>query len=363
MRKTIIYLVIFVLLAFGTYYFIFNNNSSSPYSATEAGFTTKDTGAIGRIFIASNDGESVLVERTDSCWVVNKTYKAMPSTLNLILNTLATQAALYPVTKNAYETVVKTLSTDAIKVELYDSKGKKMKVFYVGGAAVNNAGTNMLMEGARQPYVVQVPGFAGYITARFTTRMSDWRDRTIFNIAPDEIKSISFQYLDNPINSFILSRDKDSVTVQADPALMHGLDALNSRRAKAYMKYFSNVNCEGYLNGLEDMNATIRTAPKESSIDIVGMHGQHVHADIYFMALNKRSKNILTHNADVPDDYDSDRMYAVVNNGKDTVLIQRYAFRNIFHKAYEFYQKDGTQAKPPQDPTKPPKNVLMHKHV
>lgn len=359
MRKTLLYLLILLLLGFGIYYFIFNN-TSTPYSASEAGFTIKDTASIGKIFIVSNDGEAVTLERTDSCWVVNRRYKAMPSTLNLVLTTLAQQAPLYPVTKSALENVIKNLSTDATKVEVYDRAGKKMKVFYVGGAAVNNTGTNMLIEGAQTPYVVQVPGFSGYITARYTTRMADWRDRTLFNIPPNEIKTVSMQYFDKPINSFVITRDdKDSVTVQADKNLMSGLEGMNKRRARTYLRYFTNVNCEGYLNGLEDMNVTIKTAPKEAAIDILGMHGQHLHADIYFMALNKRSKNILTHNEDVPDDYDSDRMYAVVNNGLDTVMIQRFAFRNILHKGYEFFQKDVQGQRGPQ---KPPKNVMMHKN-
>ena len=358
MSKTLLYVVILALLGFGIYYFLFNNRGGNPYGDGEAGFQVKDTGNIGRIFIVNNDGESALVERTDSCWIVNKKYKALPSAVSLVLNTLAQQAPLYPVTQNAYENVVKGMATDGIKVELYDRQGKKMKVFYVGGASVNNTGTNMLMEGAKMPYVVQVPGFVGYVTARYATRLTDWRDRTVFNMPADEIKTISVQYADKPINSFTISRDKDSFTVKADESLMKGLQGQNPHRVRAYFTYFSNVNCEGYLNGLNDMDTTIKTAPKQSSIDILGIHGQHQHAEIYWMALNKRSKNALTSNPDVPDDYDSDRLYAIINGGKDTVMIQQFAFRNIFHKAYEFFQNSTA---PTQQP-KQQKNVLVHKH-
>ncbi len=75
------------------------------------------------------------------------------------------------------------------------------------------------------------------------------------------------------------------------------------------------------------MDASLKTAPKQSTIDITGMHGQHQHADIYFMALNHRSKNVTVSDADVPDDYDADRLYAVINNTKDTVLIQQFVFK------------------------------------
>ncbi len=360
MRKTLLYLVILGLLGFAIYYFLISKRGGNPYGDSEAGFKIKDTAAIGKLFIVSGDGESVLVERTDSCWMVNKKYKALRSMLNLVLTTLAQQSALYPVTQSAYENVVKTMATDAVKVEVYDRQGKKMSVFYVGGAAVNNTGTNMLMENARMPYVVQVPGFVGYITARYSTRLTDWRDRTVFSIPENEIKSVSIDYADKPINSFTIARDKDSVIVTADKSLMTGLQGQNSRRARIYLKYFANVNCEGYLNGLSDMDTTIKTAPKQSSIDVVGLHGQHQHVEIYWMALNKRSKNMSTSNPDVPDDYDSDRLYAIINGGKDTVMIQQFAFKNIFHKAYEFFQKDEVAA-PAQVQQKQPTNVMLHK--
>lgn len=359
MGKTLLYVAILGLLGFGIYYFVVRENDS-PYSKEEAGFTIKDTAAIGKLFLATGDGESVTVERTPGGWTVNKQYKAMPSTLNLLLQTLTQQVPLYPVTQSAYDNVIKTMAANGIKVEVYDREGKKMRVFYVGGVALNNSGTNMLIEGAKTPYVVHVPGFNGYLTSRYTVNLRDWRDRTVFNLPAEEVKSVSLQYEGKPVNSFEIVREGDSVMIKADPAIAKGLDGPNTRRAKVYLKYFANVNCEGYLNGLPDNDTTIKSAPKYLSIDIKGMHNQHQHVDIYWMAINKRSKNRLTSNPDVPDDYDSDRLYAIMNDYKDTVVIQQFAFHDIFHKAFEFFQKDGTGTTP--DSVKPAPNVLMNKN-
>ncbi len=360
MRKTIIYVLILAFLGFGIYFYLIRNNESK-FSETEAGFTIKDTASIGKLYLVANDGESILAERTDSGWMVNKQYKAMPSTLNAIMLTLNAQAPLYPVTKAAFENVVKSLATDGVKVEVYGRDGKKMKVFYVGGPGVNNIGTNMMMEGAHTPYVVQVAGFNGYLSPRFTTQLKDWRDRTIFNFPSEEIKSISLQYADKPINSFVLSRENGSLTVKGDSNYTKNYGELNIRRAGIYLKYFTNVNCEGYLNGLSDMDTTLKTAPKHSSIDIEGMHGQHQHMDIYWMAINRRSKNVLVSNPDIPDDYDADRLYAVINDYKDTIMIQHMVFQKIFRKAFEFYQKDVAPTER-SGKKELPKNVMMHKN-
>jgi hypothetical protein len=236
-----------------------------------------------------------------------------------------------------------------------------MKVFYVGGAAVNNTGTNMLMEGAKRPFVVRVAGFNGYLTSRFPTNIREWRDRVVFNIPAAEIKTISVQYANKPVNSFVLTRINDStLSMSGDENITKNLGIFNQRRAKVYLKYFTNVNCEGYLNGLSDMDTTIKIAPKQSTIDVTGIHGQHQHMDIYWMAINQRSKNLTAANPDVPDDYDADRLYAVTNNYRDTVMIQQFVFKNIFHKAFEFFQKD-VEAGPQPAKDERPKNVMMHK--
>jgi Domain of unknown function (DUF4340) len=355
MRKTVIYLVILAILGSAIFFFFYKSNGYNPDVPV---FNIKDTASIGKLFLATTDGQRVTVERTDSGWMVNKIYHALPSTLNLLLTTLAQQEALYPVTKSAAEIVMKGLATESIKIEVYDRKGNRMSAFHVGGIAVNNTGTNMLMDDSQTPYVVHIHNFNGYLSSRYTVLLRDWRDRTVFNIPYEEIKSVSIDYAGKPINSFEIQKDKDSVTIKVDPSLSSGLDAFNSRRAKVFLKYFANVNCEGFINGISDNDTSLATAPKQSTIDVQGIHGQRQSVDIYWMAVNQRSKNRIVSNPDVPDDYDADRLYAVINNHQDTVVIQQFAFRNIFHKAFEFYQKDGTGAVPKEEP----KNVMMHKN-
>jgi hypothetical protein len=350
MRKTLLYIAILALLGVGIYYLLPSSKDDTSFDPKEAGFTVKDTGSIGRIFLAAADGESILVERTDSCWLVNKQYKALPSTLNLLLNTLVKQIPLYPVTKNAYDNAVKVMSTHGIKVELYDRAGKKMKVFYVGGTAVNNTGTNMLMEGASTPYVVESPGFVGYLTPRYATKLRDWRDRTVFNTPADEIQSVQVQYIDKPENSFTAVRNDDgTVALTVAPGQIPAGQPLNDKRAALYFRFFGNVNCEGYLNGLEDNDTTFKTAPKHSSIEVLTKMGKKQHVDIYWMAVNKRSKNQQKSAVDDhPEEYDSDRLYAVMNDYKDTVMIQQLVFANILRKAKEFYVKDVPKPTPTQ---------------
>lgn len=337
MNRTIIYIVLLAVLGFGVYYFVFRDRDM--FASDEAGFTVKDTGDIGRIYMADKSGQSVTLERTADGWTVNKKYLAIPGTVNGFLTVLTQQSAQYPVPKKMHNTAVTGLAANGVKVELYDRENKKIKVFYVGGQ-VNTEGTFMLIEGARQPYVVQIPGFEGYLTPRYNTELQYWRDRTVFNVPADNIQQIKVDYPSEPLNSFVLVKDANGkVSMTADTALTKGKQ-LNGRRAEAYATFFTDIYAEGFLNGTIGIDSTIAHVPKRAAIDVTDTKGKARHIDIYWMPVNKRSKNMLTPDPSVPAEFDADRAYGVMNNYKDTVIIQYATFDKLFRKAWEFWETD-----------------------
>jgi hypothetical protein len=344
MSKPIIYFLILVLLGAGIYFLIIRKNDN-PYGTKEAGFTIKDTASVYKIFISTNDNQAVTVERKNgSEWTLNGTMKALPSTVDMVLTTLQKQEVVAPVTQVAYEPVIKSLASEGIKVEVYGKDNKKLAVFYVGGPSANGNGTNMLMEGAKMPYVVQTPGFTGSLRSRYTTRVADWRDRTVFNIPAANLKSVAIQWEGKPLNSYVFTKNGNSYTVTGDPSVTTKLGPLNESRAKVYAGYFTNVYAEGFLNGYEGMDTTIKNSDKLGTIDVETTSSEKQHADIYWMNLNRRSKNQLTGDDVIPDKYDADRMYAVINGGKDTVLIQTLTFFKLLRKSYEFYSENTPEA-------------------
>lgn len=338
MRKTILYLLLLAVVAFGVYYFIFSDRDM--FGVDEAGFTVKDTASISRIFIADRAGESISLERKDEGWYLDGKYRAIASTVNTFLQMLITQTAMYPVPESMHNSTIKLLATKGVKVELYNKRGTQMRVFYVGGQT-GSSGSFMLMEGAKRPYVVQIPGFPGYVTPRYSTDMGEWRDRMICDIPADQLSSVDVKYPSEPLNSFVLKQDNGKVSVLVDSNLSKGKE-FNERRAKVYSKFFEKLYCEGYINGVAKLDSVIRSVPLRCALDIQGNKGQKQHIDIYWMRLNRRSKNMLTPDPTLPAEYDADRFYAVTNELKDTILIQRGTFEKIFRKAYEFYQPDDT---------------------
>lgn len=359
MRKTIVYLVILAILGVGVWYVLFRNTDNNVFGASEAGFTIPDTASIGKIYLARTDGTGVTIEREGDSnhWKVNKQYDVLKSTLKSLMSAMAKQVADYPVPESEHNDVIKKIAGNGVKVEVYNRDGKKMRVYYVGSEVHNFLGTYMLMEGAKRPYVVNIPGFDGYLTPRYTTELRDWRDRSVFDFAADQIRSVTIKYDETPLNDFTLSQDdKGKVSVKLDSNLTN-LKELNEDRATKYLSFFQNVNCVGYVNGAEGMDSIIRSVPRRCTVDVLAKDGTLKHIDVYWHIIDRRSKNMLTPMKNFRNEFDSDRFYAIMNNGKDTAVIQRFIFDKIFRNGYEFYEKN--QEPQPEAPIDDIKKVYI----
>lgn len=338
MRKTLLYLVVLGILGFGVWYFLFQDRDL--FGASEAGFNVKNTDAIEEIYMTNRKGDNVILSKTDDGWVVNNRFKARDRMMNILLETMRYQEPSYPVPENAHNNVITLLSTNAVKVELYGKDKQPIKTFYVGGQVSNNKGTYMMMEGAKKAYVVQLPVFQGYVTPRYNVYEDDWRSRNIVALTKEELQKFSISYPEGEeLNDFTLLKQNDGTfTIDVHDGISNNKE-LNQRRVRTFAGFFDNINCEGYLNGKLHMDSIIADADKKCAMDITGDNTQQ-HIDIYWMPVNKRSKNITTPDPDIPDDYDPDRFYAVFNQYKDTAIIQRLTFDKLFRKGYEFYDKD-----------------------
>ncbi|PZF72282.1 DUF4340 domain-containing protein [Taibaiella soli] len=340
MRKTILYLLVLAVLGVGVWYVLFRNSDNNIFGASEAGFTIPDTGSIGKIYMARTDGTGVTIEREGNGWKVNKQYDVLKSSLKSLMSAMAKQVADYPVPESEHNMVIKSIAGNGVKVEVYNREGKKMRVYYVGDEVHNFMGTYMLMEGAKRPYVVNIPGFDGYLTPRYTTNIKDWQDRNVFDFSADQIRSVTIKYDESPLNNFVISQDdKGKVSVKLDSNLTN-LKELNEERATKYLTFFQNVNCVGYVNGAIGMDSIIRSVPRRCTVDVLAKDGTLKHIDVYWHILDRRSKNTLTPMKNYRNEFDSDRFYAIMNNGKDTAVIQRFIFDKIFRNGYEFYEKN-----------------------
>ncbi|MGC4059224.1 MAG: hypothetical protein QM743_14075 [Chitinophagaceae bacterium] len=358
MKKTLVYLVVLAILGCGVYWFFFQN-SDNLYSSKDADFGYKDTASVGRIFLAETNGISVLLERNpDNSWTLNKKYPAMPIQIINILTCLNRQTALSPVPEKDRDRVIKLLAGMGVKVELYDRSGKKLRCFYVAGQGPNYHGSYMLMEGSQEPYLVEIRGFEGYLTPRYTTDEAEWRSRSVFQVADYEIRSFSVTYPGDPLNSFTIDNSGSKATVQIDPELGKTVTQLNQGRTNIFLTLFKNVNAEGHLNGAENLDSIISHSTLRARLTLTLKSGAKKDLDVYWIEKDDRYADLTSQTSTDPNNRPTDieRLYAVDLIQKDTLLLQRLSFEKFFRKAYEFYQTGNAAEQPATQPGMPLNN-------
>ncbi|MBN1337840.1 MAG: DUF4340 domain-containing protein [Bacteroidales bacterium] len=339
MKKNLI--ILFIVSALAIIAFILSGTSrTGTFTKGENDFAVEDTAGITKIFMVDKKNRSVLLERiAGGNWMLNKEYHARKTGTDLLLYTIHHMIAKAPVPKTGRDNVIALLATQSVKVEVYQKvfrinlfgklkyfpHEKRTKTFYVGSATQNNQGTFMLMEGADNPFVVHLLGFRGFVAPRFSTLEEDWRDHTVFRKKIHEIKSVVVEFMEEPEKSVeILSDGNDfAVVKRATNDTLRNYDTLNLYN---FLTAFSDLRYEALLNDMDPdrKDSIINT----SAFHRVTLTDRDNHKTVIktFHKPNDMQRydmegRLYTH--------DLDRLYALINDDRDFVLIQFFVFDKV----------------------------------
>jgi hypothetical protein len=197
----------------------------------------------------------------------------------------------------------------------------------VGGVTQDNLGTYMLLENSDVPFVIEIPGFRGYLSSRFSTEENNWRSHVLIGEKPDEIKQIEISYIQNQ-NGF--------KALQTAPRKYELYDA-HGIRAKS----FDTLLLKGFFEQFEIANFD----------RFVDLHGPEVRDSV------KKSEPIFSiHVTDARDSLQSYTFYRVpeisvedepnphlyphslwvFNNADDWMLVQTYTYLLMFREFKDF---------------------------
>jgi len=339
MKKNLIYLAILLVLVIIAYLLVFKNNTGT-ISGKETNFAVAEIEEIAKIFMADKNEQKILLQRKGNNWIVNSKYKARAGAIKNLLSTIKDVRVDHPVSKAARNNVVRDLVTKAIKIEIYNKEEELMKSYYVGGPAGNYKGSYMILAGknsiAKNPYVVHIPGFNGYLTTRYFLNEIEWKDKTIFSYKIEEMKSVSVEYTEYPVaeESFSVSvRNKDSFElhkINGDNDISH----YNKQNLLRFLSYFRNIHAEAYQNENSKKDSILSTNPF-CIITVTDTTGYVNEVKLYYKPINKRSKMQFDEQGNkLP--HDLDRYYATVNRGKDFMLVQDFVFGKLLRAFSEF---------------------------
>ncbi len=333
MKNTNLLLLALVLALGGFAYWYTQRDKKSSLDGYDFQFAIKDTANISKIFMADRSGKTVTLTRQNaSAWQVNGKYKVRPDAINNLLDVMARVDLKYRLPRNAVPNVVKDIAANAIKVEIYDIRGDKLKSYYVGGVNMDETGTNMMMEEANEPYVTYIPGLVGGLRVSYFLEEMDWRDRMIFSYTPDDIQSVSIDYPLQKSNAFKLTKSGNTYNVEPFYPVTPKVDAPVVRAlAENFLLGFRKLGAEGFETGFIRSDSIKTTVP----FAIISINTEGV-------AKTLKLYPMLPHNPDgtliksVEGQVTVERYYAETETG-EWLLIQHQLFEKIFWGYRSFF--------------------------
>ncbi len=304
-------------------------------------FAVEDTASVTKIFLADKRDNMVLLAKDSSgIWQLNDTLKARQEAVNILLKTMKGLAVKAPVSKNSYNNVITRLAANSVKVEVYQNvfridlfdkiklfqHEKLTKVYYVGHPTPDNMGTFMMIEGSDTPFVVYLPGLRGYVSARYSAIPGDWRDHTIFRTPPDDVKFIKLEFPSEPAESFLLEKEGRSTIRITQLSSGKILEWFDTARVVQFVSAYKFIAFESPLDAMEPkMMDSVRDSLPAHIITVGDVSGK-VKSIKTFRRPNYDKQEDLDGNI-YP--WDINRMYALIDDGREMVLVQYFVFDEI----------------------------------
>lgn len=264
MRRTFWLLGILLLLVGATLAIVLTNRERSRTTVVGAdrAFKVPEAERVGKIFLADRRGNTTTLTRSPKGWTYNGTYPARPDAIDNLLDAVTRIEMAYKPANAAVPTLINSLSSEGIKVEIYDRRERLIKSYYVGGAPPDEYGTYVLLEGYEQPYVASIPGFTGNLRYRYNLVGDEWRDRTLFGVPPEEVRSVQIDYPKQRSQSFRLDRRGRGWTVrplyEATPAIQ---SPLRPGAVDAFLIPFETLQITRYANREQGRQEVSRELP------------------------------------------------------------------------------------------------------
>lgn len=335
MNRTNILLIIFLLLAgFTAWYFYQGTPDKSSLLLEERTFKVEPE-EIGKIFLADRYGTQTTLERSNGYWAVNGQYRAYDNAVDNLLDAVSRVEMNYKPPSAAVPNMVKSLSTQGLKVEIYNQKEQKIMAYYLGGTTQDERGTFIIREGFDQPYVAHIPGWSGNLRARYSLSGDQWRDKAVFRAALDEIEEVSVEYPQQKSQSFRIQRDGRDWKVIP----FYEITPVINRPAQegavdTYLTEFEAIFAETFQNDNPQRDSLSNQLPF-CSIHLKKRNGEV--QDAHFFP--RYPKTLLNPETGLPEPSgDIVERFSVLTNGGDFMVVQEVIFRKLFRPYAYFFQ-------------------------
>ena len=318
-RKLIVIIFSLLILAAGAVFIIRSFINQVP------DFAVKNEEAINRVELNSDKG-SIRLERKNEIWILNGNGEARLDAVRALLKTLTNIEIKSPVKK---ESVEKIRSSDNIEtVEVRISGPLKQLKKYTVYKVSSNAYGNIMTKGKKgSSYITNLPGYPGDIGIFYTTQINYWKPHILFDYKIGDIFSVEFINIDDPNNSFLISRNESGSFILED---YNGEVLKNADPGKItrYISYFHNIGFEKFV---EQESGALSNKTMQSQV-LYTIRVKNKLGDI------KEVKIYPVVQEDGLGDIDKNYTYASISSENELVLVKYFALDPVLKKLDYFFK-------------------------
>lgn len=316
------------------------SKTTGTFSRELKDFAIDDTASVTKIFMADKNNNQVLLKKDpNGIWILNDKYIANQNNVNLLLYTMQYISVWSPVQKSAHNNIIKRMSVVSTKVEIYQNtylidfwgiklfKGERLtKTYYVGEPTMTNEGNFMLMEGSSTAFIVNLPGFRGYVSPRYSPYEVDWRDHTVFQTRLPQIKEIISENIEIPNESFIVKKI-GSRTFQLESMMdKQIIPDYDTVKVVDFVSAFRKINYEAVAKDLTKTYLdTIIRFNHFYTLTLTDINGKKTIAKMYRLP-ELLITDYQTKDEKVESAYNLDRFYLKLNDDKEMYVAQYFVF-------------------------------------
>ena len=316
LSKKLNYIIFFLILSLSIFLIWSSNNINT---SNEYIYNIDDVSLIDKIFLADRNGNTITLLKNNSSWIVNDKYIVRKDALSTLLSTAKMIRINSPVSKSAFNNVIKFMSTSGVFVEFYEGSDL-IKSYTIGSNTPDHLSTYMLLDKSKTPHSVHIPSFNGFLSPRYgitgnSINENNWRSHSVFSYPSDSINFVSYTDYLNPANSFklnvnpfILSDNKSKLV------------SFNNKSVLNFLNNFKNINCEAFklnTDGIDLSNKIEQIIVNSDTLTTYQISDEY--------SIQKKDRSTVK------------RKYAILNNG-GVMLIQNYVFNKVLISIDELKQ-------------------------
>jgi hypothetical protein len=244
MSKKLILLLAILLAVLAVAYFV-KNNTSMPHSTS----IHADSALVYKMFLADMQGNTITIKRNaDGLWRDSDQKEVNQELPQHLLYVLQEAKPTQVVNAALRGTILKGLSTEGTKVEVYSKDGKMMRSFTIGGDTHEGVrGTYALTSESPDPCIYDILTYDGNFAIPIKADPAIWKSQKVISIAADSILQVDVAFNNVPDSGFSLKRN----SVKAFELYTNSgknLGAPDQKRLQQYLNFFGDVRCLGYEN-------------------------------------------------------------------------------------------------------------------